>query len=427
VPVFPPVDALSIAVYAALGAVVFVAVRIRPVDAIVALVATAPFDWSHAIGPTTLTFDKVALVAAVLALAARRPPLAIYSHGAPRALLVAILAVLAATVLSFGVARYHGPVLRESFKSLQYVLVFAVAAVSWAMDPDRRRVRLAVTLTVAAVAILALAQEFTGSNSGVWIQAWPFPKAYPRIAGPLEGPNQLSGYLGIALPFLAVWSLERASCLVLTASALAVAALVLSLGRAGLLCGIVAVAIVFAIRRRAARAPIVVVFGASLLAAAIVIASWHNVNLAERFFSLGDPLGYGAVGTRRVLWQAAITLWLQHPLLGVGAGNYELLLPTVGVHGVRTHANEWYLQALVEGGIPLLLATFALVWASIAPFVRALRDDLCLAAFAASIGFALHGLVDYLMFYPKVGIMWFALLGLAAAAARAAEPNPRPA
>ena len=74
----------------------------------------------------------------------------------------------------------------------------------------------------------------------------------------------------------------------------------------------------------------------------------------------------------------------------------------------------------MEGGIPLLAATVALSWASIAAWIRCRHDDLCLAIFAASIAFALHGIFDLLIFFPKVALTWFVLLGLASVqAARA--------
>jgi len=100
-----------------------------------------------------------------------------------------------------------------------------------------------------------------------------------------------------------------------------------------------------------------------------------------------------------------------------------LVLPAYGVVGVRTHANSWYLQSLAEGGILLFTATLALLAAAIvalvdtAPLARLRRaSPWVLAAFAATIALALHQTVDFLFFYPKVGGMWWLLLGTAVAA-----------
>lgn len=405
-PVFPQLDLLAFAVYAALAAVVVLATRLRPSIAFVALIATAPFDFSHAIGSTTITFDKVALLAAIAGLALRRPTIKL-----PRAIAISIVAVILATLLTLLVAEYRGVAVRETLKWVQYLLVFGVAATAWQLDPDRRRLQLVVTLTVTVVAILALVQEFTGSPSGIWFGGHP----YPRIAGPLEGPNQLAGYLCIALPFLVIWALERVSFVTLVPSALAVVALILTLSRSGVACGIIAVAIVFVTYRRASvRIPLYAALGVSFAIAIAVLVGWHSGGLLHRFFTFDEVQRSGGVGIRSTLWRAAYTLWERHPVLGVGAGNFELRLAEAGAPGLRTHANSWYLQSLVEGGFPLLFATCALVWTSIGTFRGRLSNALCLAAFAASIAFALHGFVDYLVFYPKVAIMWFALLGVAA-------------
>ncbi|MGB7016060.1 MAG: O-antigen ligase family protein, partial [Candidatus Cybelea sp.] len=143
--------------------------------------------------------------------------------------------------------------------------------------------------------------------------------------------------------------------------------------------------------------------------------------------SLAPSAYAGGVGNRDELWRAAWRTFLAHPLLGAGAGNFELELPKFGVYGVRTHANSWYLQSLAEGGVVLFGATLALIGASIGaflrrPFVASLRAQppWVLAAVAASIALALHQIVDDFVFYPKVGAPWFLLLGIAAAARRSA-------
>jgi O-antigen ligase len=75
-----------------------------------------------------------------------------------------------------------------------------------------------------------------------------------------------------------------------------------------------------------------------------------------------------------------------------------------------------YLQSLVEGGIPLLAATLWLVYTSIGTFVRQrMESPFVVAAFAASVALALHQVVDFLTFYPKVGGEWWIVLALGAA------------
>jgi O-antigen ligase len=403
--VFPPVDLLSVAIYAALAGVIVLATRLRPSSAFVALIATAPFDFSHALGATTITFDKVVLAAAIAGLALRRPRIAL-----PRAIFFSILAIVITTLVTIIVAEYREPVLREMLKWVQYLLVFAVAATAWSLDPDRIRLRLATLITVSLVCLLALAQLRIGSPSVILVAN----HVYPRITGPIEGPNQLAAYLGLALPFLSIWVLERVTIGSLLAVAVTSAALILTLSRAGLLCAAISVGVVLAFApQRGGRAPFAIACGAGIIAAVLLLLGL-NPEILARFLSLGETGETGAVSNRGVLWRAAYTMWERHPLLGVGAGNFELLLPSVGDTGIRTHANSWYLQSLAEGGLPLLFATCALVWASTATFRRSLQKPLCLAAFAASLGFAIHGFVDLLVFYPKVAIMWFALLGVAA-------------
>ena len=130
----------------------------------------------------------------------------------------------------------------------------------------------------------------------------------------------------------------------------------------------------------------------------------------------------GGLGTRADLWRAAFAMFRAHPLTGVGAGNYELLLGQYGLLGVRTHANSWYFQGMAEGGVVMLLAIAFVVVVTILTFARS-RNGFALAAFAASVGLCLHQIVDDLVFYPKVGAMWWLLLGVAAASMAATTPK----
>src|SRR6185503_12139074 len=72
----------------------------------------------------------------------------------------------------------------------------AVGYVALRAEPDESFVRGAFAWTTAIVCVMALAQEMIGAPEGVFLAG----HAIPRIAGPLEGPNQLAAWLGIVAP-----------------------------------------------------------------------------------------------------------------------------------------------------------------------------------------------------------------------------------
>jgi O-antigen ligase len=147
------------------------------------------------------------------------------------------------------------------------------------------------------------------------------------------------------------------------------------------------------------------------------LALWtHSSGGLSRVASLGESADAGGTGTRPILWHAALAMARAHPLLGVGAGNFELLLQRYGAPpGVRTQANSLYLEAAADGGVVLLLAT---VLAALVPplvLVRARGARFALAIGIAGLALAAHGLIDDVTFYTKVGQLWWVLAGVAAA------------
>jgi O-antigen ligase len=393
----------------------------RPAYGLGALVLATPVAFAHEALGTTITLPKAVLLGVLVGLSTyggavrslRKPP-------APL-LLGALGLYFVATALTLLDAAHRAIAIREALKVVEYGAVFVAAFLCYALDKEDAPVRSAVAVAAVAVAISALAQELVGAPSGLYIGA----AIVPRIAGLLEGPNQLSGYCEIAAATLGAWALVRRSALVDAALGLAVCADVLTFSRAGLVgMGIVAALLVLVGGKRAWPALRPAALG---LAAGLAGSAWwaiyaHSPGVLRA--SLEPSLYAGGVGNRSELWQAAWRMWLDRPLLGVGAGNFELSLPAYGVFGVRTHANSWYLQSLAEGGILLFAATLALVAAVVAGFARELAvrrwrlaSPWILAAFGASVALALHQTVDYLVFYPKVGGAWWLLIGIAAAAA----------
>jgi O-antigen ligase len=395
----------------------------RPIYGFAALILIDPFDVSHAAGLTTLTLPKAALVGFLVALALRRTSARPLWDPAVRPILLGAAAIVAATALAATRADYLAPALRETAKAIEYLAAFAGAAVAYSADPDERFAAYTLAAGASLVALLAVVQEWTGAPSSLYLHG----QVFARIAGPLEGPNQLAGYFDVVVPAMLAFMLAGNMPRMAFALALCVLADVLTLSRAGILAGLVACLAVVGLggaNRPRARRYAVYVAATALL----VFIGLGALGLLARFASFDSPVRPTGLGTRAELWRAALALWRSHPLLGVGGGNYELELPRAGVTDAQTHANSLYLQSLAEGGLALFAATVGTLLAALVTLGRRVsRSAFALAAFGATLALALHQIFDLLVFFPKVGLIWWLVLGAGAAAARNVSFAPRPA
>ena len=231
---------IAVAVCAALLA------RRRPAYGIALLVVLDPFAWAHDLGPTQITLSKAALLGVLVALVLRRSPLAALRDPAARPLLGGALAIVVVTAFSAIPATYIDAVARETLKAIEYALAFGAAAVSIASETDEDAVRACVVVASALACASALVQYVTGAPSGTLIGG----HVILRIAGLLEGPNQLAGYLDLAVPILLASALARGryATLAFAVLALAVVTDVLTLSRSGLFGMVAGVAFVLVFR-----------------------------------------------------------------------------------------------------------------------------------------------------------------------------------
>lgn len=407
-------DTTALLGYALLFAVSLVVAARAPRYAVALLIVLSPFAWYLEVRATTLTLSKVALIGIAAGLLLHRLPLTIFRSAPFYRLAAAAALLILTTALSIHSAQFAGPAIRETMKACEYLLLFAVAYAAHRLDPDPELLRITIAATVLAVTLLALFQEWHGAPSRLLIAG----HALPRIAGPLEGPNQLAGYLGIGVPLLAALCMQRADRLTIVSLWAASATLVLTFSRAGIISTIVAVAIVVLVGARGRTKAALTTFAAGLATGFAALGGWSIIIHSPAVFGFWglETANPGGVGRHGELWRAAIALWRKHPLFGIGAGNFEFALGSAGLPGVRTHANSLYLQNLAEQGLLGIAATLVLVWQSVAVFARDARSSpFVLGALGASVGFALHQLVDLLVFYPKVGGWWWIIMAVGAA------------
>jgi O-antigen ligase len=402
----PPVDVASVIVYLCCAVGVGLLTRRRPALGVAALLVLAPFDLARYVGPTSITTLKAGLVGLLAVLAFSRPDLAAFRTLPVRVMLAAFFATLIAIALSAIHAQDLGAVVREAFKNGEYLVLFAGAIAAFAADPDDRPFWRMLELAVALVCCSALAEYLLGAHSGIFLRGW----VLPRIAGTLEGPNQLAGYLDVVLPVLVARALIHRDRILTAVIVLAALTDLLTISRAGILGVVVGIAVVLAVLRPAQRL-------AWRYAAVVAVIVLGGGTLASR---AGVPVGYFSLdqvtqsadhlGNRSELWRAAIALWRTSPLFGVGAGNYELDLAQVGLFGVR------YLQSLAEEGLVGLLTTVSLFAVTIWTLARsAVRRPLVVGALGATVALSVHQVTDDLFFFPKVATTYWLVTGVAVA------------
>src|SRR5581483_8280266 len=206
----------------------------RPAYGLCALIIVIPFALYRDTLDTTITLPKVALLGTILGLTTYSGAFAFLRERTAVRFIIAGTAVLAMTALSVFQAHALHPAIRETLKALEYIALFATAYTCYRLDPDTRLIQRMAAFTVALVATVALLQELLGAPSALHFNG----TVIPRIAGPLEGPNQLAGYLEISIALLAALICTTSGIMrsreLGVAFALAVFADILTFSRAGL-------------------------------------------------------------------------------------------------------------------------------------------------------------------------------------------------
>ena len=385
----------------------------RPRWAWIALLVTAPFLFPVPIYGTTITVEKLVIVLAAVAMLARKEFRAAIVTGPGRWILAGLVAFAADMAMSSATAHFGAAALRETLKGAEYAAAFAIAYGAYAIDPDEGALRSVLTVLACIVSVLAFAQPSVEAVQHTMLLG----HVVPRIAGPLEGPNQLGAFLGIILVALIALS-KRFSASFGLAMALGGFALLFTLSRGSIAAFALGAAAVLALRFRPDRRTAVAVTATLLFAVVFGMTVFAAVNFPnaglDRLFGGSDAYN-GGLGSRVALWHAAIIFWKTHPLLGVGPGNFELLVGTI-LPGVRTHPNGYFFQVLAEQGVAGVVFLLGLIVVPAIVFARNISSRFALAGMGVLIVLTFHQLIDGLFPYPKVGIEYWALIAISTAA-----------
>lgn len=240
-----------------------------------------------------------------------------------------------------------------------------------------------------------------------------------RVSAGFGQPNQLGGFLVVALPFALAGALaSRRRLPWLVVLAVAGFGVYASFSRGALL-ALAVVPLIFLGGRRA-------LLAVPVLALLLVIATPDLVR--ERFSTVTES--GSEIATRTDFYQTAVDIWQGSPFLGVGPGGFPAAYAEARVAGKGfvpatlfqppPHAHNLALQLLSEQGLLGLLVFIAVVVLAIraALVLRRSRERVVslvgTAVLASLAAFLVHNLVDVTLL-ETTAIYFWALLGLAAA------------
>lgn len=349
----------------------------------------------------------------------------------------AVAAAAFATVASL----YHAPRLEPTLAALADVARLYAAYVLFRRLGARgpRPVLVGLLAAAAAHGALCLLEFFAQNNFGLWEKpgwgAFIFAGVSPEAAqlliargGGTFEPNVTSQFLQMALPFAAAYFLAAAGgrrVLSLVIFLLTAAALFVTFSRGGWFGAAVALAVVIAaawVKKRAVGAP---TWTLAAMTAAGVILLIPAVAVVLARGAQGDQL---SAAYRLADWRAALAMIRDHPLLGVGKGNYLELARFYNRWTLEYPVHNVLLLSWAETGILGLGAFVALLVGAFRAAGRAVRENtgvdaaFGLAAFAAFAGIVLRMFVSMSFIHPFVSLTFVAL---AAAAAATRPPSAR--
>ena len=329
--------------------------------------------------------------------------------------------------------------LAEALKSLAIFVLVGSLAFTWTAV---HRAFAALTIAAAFLAMLTIAQTVTGTqNEFGGLAQLKVGNVYsdvdmPRASGPVDDPNFYAQLLLIVLPlavFLATSERKRWRKIGYAVAALLImAGALLTYSRGGIVAlGIMLVLLIIAIRMRPAY--ILAAAAVALIALTILPAGVmrRTISVREVFSSntSGGPED-SSIEERKLFLGAAWEMFSDHPILGVGAGNYSTYFnryslqvgsPAVQYHdrGDPAFPHMLYLQIAAETGGVGLLCFFAAVVAAFVSLRRA-RDVLAQrVGITTALAIALAGyLITAIFLHGAYQRNFWILLGLVAAIVR---------
>ncbi|WP_376793700.1 O-antigen ligase family protein [Thermogemmatispora sp.] len=353
-------------------------VLLRPQVALYLLPLSIPWGALDYIGLGSLRFNSTDILVMLLAVAwlaghvlrsgsRKSGPRSYERRAIPALLLVALAVLLISMLISVTVALSVKSSLKEIFKWIE-VLIIVVAGSSY-IRTRRQGWTIVIMSLLAALSQAALGyyQELFNIGPASFVRGESL-----RVYGTFNQPNPYAGYINLSLTValaLAIAGRERRTrWLAAGASALLALAEFFSQSRGGWLALLTATLFIFLVGLPGLRPLwrlLIAAFGVLIESILIGLIPQRFFNPLLNFIGVNDisftqpSAQQYATAERLAHWLAGIHMFLDHPWLGVGIGNYGDAYPryAIGIFVIPLgHAHNYFINVAAEMGLVGLLA-----------------------------------------------------------------------
>jgi len=336
--------------------------------------------------------------------------------------------------------------LREFFRFSSYFLIYILTI--QLLSNRKRLIRTinAIIVVATIISVEAIIQSLTGSEAMYWLR-----KAIKSdlIFGPFMYKNHFAGYAEMVLPltltlfiyyrpkviyartwrrrlidFLNNYTADR-YILYGFASSMLTLSLLLSRSRAGIICTLVSIGIMFFAGRKKMKINLNVF--APLLLLAIVFFGTVQIGLQRIDSRFGDVLETdgSTLNGRMTFWKNSFGIIKDFPVTGTGFGTFIDIYPSYNIKNYTKktslhNCHNDYLENFTDGGI---IAVLLVAWFLVSVFKQALtkfrkrRDKLAVHIFIGSLtgvcALLLHSFFDFQFnLSAAIGLYYFFLMGM---------------
>jgi len=334
--------------------------------------------------------------------------------------------------LSTIAACYYSTYLNSSLRMIIVLLLLFVAyQVTYHLLDDKEKINKAINIillsssTVSLYGIHQYLMHFLGKGGRVWFYSSALGDLIPKIES-VSNPNQFSNYLLVCIPLtITMLFYEKKGfkkTILITVTLINLLALMLTYSRGAILGLFSALAVLFIYQKTKIMKLIKIVLFTLLLVWILnFLVNWHSLNI--RIASIFD-LASEANQERITLHKTALTMLAEHPIIGVGIGNFRFLFSLerpIDIHNTL-------LQIWVENGTIGLIFFIWILERFFRNMVKALKitkdiywRGIILGITASAVGIFVQSVTEYILYAMHVWV----LLGIGLAVCRVSSTTDK--